>query len=134
MCRKTLAILLCAAHTTVGCASVARRPVAPVQTQDRAAMAEYVQRIAAGSRIKVERSGGEVLRGTLMTATTDSIRVQKNTRLPEGPVEVPLSDVARVSLDANGTSSIGKTIAIGVASGVGATLGVLAVLATMWSD
>jgi hypothetical protein len=137
MFRKTVAALVCAALMTTGCASasgprVEQAPAAP-NVQDRAVLAEYVQRLAAGSRVRVERTNGDSLRGTLMKATPDVIVVQKNSRVPEAPVEVPLSDVTRVTLDTT-SSSLGKHIAIGVGSGVAATFGVLLILAAIWAD
>jgi hypothetical protein len=124
---------LCAALGT-GCASasgprVAQGPPAPVM--DRAVFADYVQRIPAGSKVRVERSGGDVLRGILMKASADSIVVQRNTRVPEAPVDVPLSDVTRVTLDSG--SSTGKSIAIGIAGGAVGTLGVFAILALIFA-
>ena len=135
MFRNTVAALVCAAVTTTGCASasgprIAQAPSAPVQ--DSAVLADYVQRLPVGSRVRVERSGGEVLRGTLMKATADSIVVQKNTRVPEKPVEIALSDVTRVTLE-TGSSSTGKTIGIGMAAGAAATLGVFLVLALIFA-
>ncbi len=47
--------------------------------------------------------------------------------MPEPPVEVALEHVTRVTLDQGG-SSVGKTVAIGVGSGVAATLGFLLIL------
>lgn len=135
MFRKTVAALICVALATAGCAStsgprVAQAPQPPVQ--DRAVLADYVQRLPAGSKVRVERSGGAVLRGTLMKATADSIVVQKNTRVPEQPVDIPLSDITRVSLDAGSSSSTGKTVAIGLATGAAGTLGVFLVLAAIF--
>lgn len=137
MFRKTVAAFVCAALMTTGCASasgtrVAQAPAVP-NLQDHAVLAEYVQRLPAGSRVRVERANGESLRGTLMKATPDAIVVQKNTRVPETPVDVPLSDVTRVTLDTT-SSSLGKHIAIGVGSGVAATFGVLLILAALWGD
>ena len=96
-------------------------------------MAEYVQKIPAGSKVRVERASGGTLRGTLMKAGPDSITVQRNTRIPEAPVQIPLESITRLTLD-QPTSSVGKHIAIGVASGVGATFGVLFLLAAIWAD
>lgn len=136
MFRKTVAAFVCAALMTTGCASasgprIAQGPAPSVQ--DRAVLSDYVQHLPAGSRVRVERANGDALRGTLMKATPDAIVVQKNTRVPEAPVEVPLSDIARVTLDSN-SSSVGKHIAIGVGSGVAATFGVLLILAALWAD
>ncbi len=135
MLRQLLASVLCCALVTSGCASVsgprvAQTPSAPVQ--DNAVLADYVQRLPAGSKVRVERTDGASFRGTLMKATAEAVFVQKNTRVPEPPVELRLDQLSRVTLD-NG-SSMGKTIAIGVAVGVGATFGVLLLLAALISD
>ena len=134
MLRHTLAAVLCWALVTTGCASasgsrIAQAPQPPVQ--DTAVLADYVQRLPAGSKVRVERSSGDVLRGTLMKASPESLVVQKNTRVPEKPVDIPLSDITRVSLDA-GSSSTGKTVAIGLATGAAGTLGVFLVLAAIF--
>ncbi|HET7694973.1 MAG TPA: hypothetical protein VFK57_04640 [Vicinamibacterales bacterium] len=136
MTRRIMAIALSAALTTTGCASaagprVAADPAAP--PIDRSTMAEYAQRIPAGSRVRVEQTDGRSLRGTLMKAGPDSITVQRNTRVPEPPVQIPIERIARLTLD-QASSSVGKNIAIGVASGVGATFGVLLLLAAIWGD
>jgi hypothetical protein len=136
MTRQVTAIALCAALMTGGCASasgprMATEPQAPAV--DRAVMAEYVQRIPAGSKVRVERANASTLRGTLMKAGPDAITVQRNTRVPEPPVQVPLDTITRLTLD-QPTSSVGRNIAIGIASGVGATFGVLLLLAAIWSD
>src|SRR5258708_13999853 len=99
---------------------IAQGPEAPIQ--DRTVLAGYVQRIAVGSKVRVERASGQAVRGTLMKATADSIIVQRNTRVPEQPLDIPLSDVARVSLD--GDSSPGRSIGIRIAAGSASALGV----------
>ena len=110
MLRKMVAALVCAALATTGCASAGGQrtpqstPGAPVQ--DKAVLADYVQRLATGSRVRVERTDGSSFRGTLMKATAQSILVQKNTRVPEAPVEIPLEQLTRVTLDSG--SSLGK--------------------------
>ena len=136
MLRQILAVVVCCALVTTGCASasgtrIAQPPQASVQ--DKAVLADYVQRLAAGSKVRVEQANGASFRGTLMKATPQSILVQKNTRVPERPVEIPLDQVTRVTLD-NGHSSVGKTVAIGVGSGVAATLGFLLILFALVGD
>lgn len=138
MLRQILALALCGALAGTGCASasgprIAQAPQTPQAPQaDNSALADYVQRLAAGSKVRVERTDGTSLRGTLMKATPQAILVQKNTRVPETPVEVPLSQVSRVTL--NTGSSVGKTVAIGVGTGVASFFGILAILAAVWSD
>jgi hypothetical protein len=135
MLRQTLVVVLCCAVITTGCASAAgpRIAQAPAPVQDTSTLADYVQRLATGSKVRVERTDGSSLRGTLMKATPQSILVQKNTRVPERPVEIALDQLARVTLD-NGGSSVGKTVAIGVGSGVAATLGFLLILFALVGD
>jgi hypothetical protein len=144
MLKQMLAVVLCGALAGTGCASasgsrIAQAPQAPQAPQalqapqaDNSALADYVQRLAAGSKVRVERTDGTSFRGTLMKATPQAILVQKNTRVPETPVEVPLSQVSRVTI--NTGSSVGKTIAIGVGTGVASFFGILAILAAVWSD
>jgi hypothetical protein len=95
-------------------------------------LADYVQRLSTGSKVRVERTDGTAFRGTLMRATAQSILVQKNTRVPEAPIESPLGQLTRVTLD-NG-SSMGRTVAIGIGAGVAATFGVLLLLAALLGD
>jgi hypothetical protein len=140
MSRQLLAVVLCCALVAPGCASAsgarvahaAQTPVQDANVPDNAVLAEFVQRIPAGSKVRVERTTGGTLRGTLMKASPDTLVVQKNTRVPEPPVEVPLGQVTRVTLDTGG-SSVGKTVAISVGAGVGATFGVLLLLAAIFS-
>jgi hypothetical protein len=134
MFRQSLAVVLCGALVGTGCASASGARVARAAqptVQDNTLIAEYVQRIPAGSKVRVERTNGGTLRGTLMKSTPDAMVVQKNTRVPEPPVEVPLSEVTRVTLD-TGSSSVGKTVAISVGAGVGATFGVILLLAAIF--
>ena len=134
MLKKSLFILLCAALAAPGCASASggRIPAAPVV--EPSALSDYVQRIPAGSRVRVEDTSGNVMRGTLMKVTPQAVCIQKNTRLPEPPVELPVTTIARLTLDNNGGSSTAKAVAIGVATGVGAFFGMLAIFAAAWND
>jgi hypothetical protein len=134
MFRQTIALVLCAALAGTGCASasgprIAQDPAAPI---DRAVLADYVQRIPAGSRIRVERNTGGTLKGTLLKSGADSLTMQRNTRVPETPIDVPFGTITRVTLETG--SSTGKIAGIAVATGVGATFGVLLLLAAIFSD
>lgn len=132
--RKIVATILTLALLTTGCASASGPRVVATGPQDNHAMADYVQRLPAGSKVRVERTDGQTIRGTLMKATPDAIVVQKNTRVPEPPVEVALGSVARVTLETGGGMSTGKAIGIGIASGVGAFFAILAILAATFND
>jgi hypothetical protein len=136
MLKQTLALVLCVAIATAGCASAssgqapATAPV-PAKT-DTATMADYVQRLPAGSRVRVDRTSGHSVKGTLMRASADAITVQANTRVPEAPIEIPIGEVTRVALDRG--SSTAKAVGIGVAVGVGTFFGILAILAASFED
>jgi hypothetical protein len=137
--RQLLSILICLSliMSTTACASTGRPQVSTGPQPgvvDTAAMADYVQRLPAGSRVRVERTDGQVLRGTLMKATSEAIVVQKNTRVPEPPLDIPLSQLARVTVDNGNGMSTGKAIGIGIASGVGAFFAILAIIAATFSD
>ena len=128
--RKCIAILICSALIATGCASAGRTAVTATTLHpsvvDRTTMADYVQRLPPGSKVRVERSDGSTLRGTLMQTGGDAIVVQKSTRLPEPPVSIPIDQLARVTTDSGGGIGAGKAAAIGIASGVGAFFAVLA--------
>jgi len=131
MMRRLLAVMVSAAMVTTGCASAGGPRMSTTMVQpgvvSTAAMAEYVGKLPVGSKVRVERTDGAVLRGTLMKATADTIVVQKNTRVAESPVDVPLAQVARVTLEGGGGSSTAKAVAIGIVSGVGAFFAILAI-------
>ena len=138
MVKQLMAVVLCGTVALGGCASapgpaIKQDPQAPARPAvDRTVMADYVQRIPAGSKVRLERTDGHTLRGTLMKATAETVVVQQNTRVPEPPIEVPVASIARLTLDQG--ASAGKSIAIGVATGVGATFAFFALLAAILGD
>jgi hypothetical protein len=148
MLRQMLALVLCGAVAGTGCASasgtrIAQAPQSTPATQsaqathatqaDNSAIADYAQRLAPGTRVRVEQTDGRSFRGTLMRSTPQAMVVQKNTRVPEAPIEVPLDRVARVTIDSNSGSSVAKNVAIGVGTGVAVTFGIFAILAAIFS-
>lgn len=134
--KTVLVLFLCMSIVSAGCASASggRVPRSAPATADTTTMAEYVQKISPGSRVRVERTDGHSMKGTLMRASAQAITVQLNTRVPEAPVEIPLNSVARLSLDNGGGTSTAKAIGIGIAAGVGTFFGILAILAATWDD
>lgn len=136
MTKQLTAVMLSMALTAGGCAS-ASGPRVPVDPQppvvDRSVMVEYAQRLPAGSKVRVELTDGPAIRGTMMKAGADSIIVQRQTRVPEPPVEIPIASIVRLTLD-QASGSVGRNVAIGIVSGVGATFGVLLLLAAIWGD
>ncbi len=131
MLKQIIAVTLCASLLQ-GCASAGLRASRsqPVTTPRTGVMADYVQRLPAGSIVRVELTTGKTIKGTLMTATETSIVVQRNTRVAESPMTIALSDVARVSLETD-HSNPARSIAIGVAAGAGAAVGTILILAAL---
>jgi hypothetical protein len=136
MVKRALVIVLCIAMTSTACASASggRGAMQTRAVVDPAMMADYVQRIPAGSRVRLEQSNGDVIRGTLMKTSSQSVVVQRSTRVPEPPMEVPLSSVARLTLDTHEGTSMAKAVAIGIASGVGAFFAIIAIVAATFDD
>ena len=95
-------------------------------------IAEYAQRLPVGSRVRIERTRGDTVKGTLLSAGKDRVVVQRATRIPEPPVEVPMDTVARIELEQR--SNVTKIVLFGAAAGAAATVGFLLLLATMLSD
>jgi hypothetical protein len=138
--RRLVALLLCGSLLGSGCASVnaSRGPLPAAQTPahvgvDPALMAEYVRQLRVGSKVRVSLVNGTTVHGVLMKHDRDPIVVQRRTRIPETPMEIPLKDILAMELETGG-SSTARNVAIGTAAGVGATFGVLLLLAAIFSD
>ncbi len=131
--------LLCSALAAQGCATSAAfasgqvRPTRDVAA-DRAILAEYVQKLPPGASVRVERTAGPALRGTLLKATEQSLIVQPRTRVPEPAVEVPMSEVLSVEPYSPAGPNVAKAIGIGAAAGAGAALAVFFIIATLYAD
>jgi hypothetical protein len=130
--------MLAAAIAASGCAT-ARAQSARVSPQsassasDPALMAAYVRQLPLGSRVRVSLADGQVIRGTLMKADEDPIVVQRRTRIPETPLRIAIKDVQGLELEGKGTG-VGRVVAVGIASGVGAALGFMMIIAALLSD
>lgn len=136
MLKQLIAVVVCTSLVTSGCASAGGARIAQDPRSgavDPAILADYVKQIPAGSKVRIERTSGGTLRGTLLRSTADSLTVQRNTRVPEPPLDVPFATITRLTLDTGG-SSVGKTVAIAVGAGVGATFGILLLLAALLGD
>ncbi|PYR61617.1 MAG: hypothetical protein DMF85_01730, partial [Acidobacteria bacterium] len=90
-----MALLLCASLVESGCAAGgglrAATFMAPARFAERAdrgqtdprVLAEYVQKLPVGSVVKVELRSSRSVKGTLIKATSESVIVQRNTRIAE---------------------------------------------------
>jgi hypothetical protein len=101
---------------------------------DRAVLAEFVQKLPAGTAVRIDRAGAPAVRGTLMKATDESIYLQPKTRLPEPLVEIPFGEVLSVTPETRGGGHIGRAIGAGAAAGAGAALAVFLVIVAAFGD
>ncbi len=140
MLRQTIAVTLSAALLS-GCATaggarmtMSQQPqsTTPRSAEDQAVLAEYVQKLQPGTRVRVDRANGKAVKGTLMKASAASVVIQPRTRVPEPPIEVPLTDVVAVTPES--TNGVAKTIGIGAAAGAAAALGTILILIAVFSD
>ncbi len=139
--RTCLSLVLAVTLAAPGCATTraSRIPAtvtsAPPQqsTVDPKVMADYVRQLKVGSRVRLARTNGDEIRGILMKNDADPIVVQRRARIPEAPIEVPLREVLAVELETK-TGNPARTAAIAAVAAVSATLGVLLILAAIYSD
>lgn len=140
MLRQTIALTLCAAVVS-GCATaggarmtVSQQPQGTTvrSAADQAILAEYVQKLQPGTKVRVDRASGKPVRGILMKASDVFVVVQPRTRVPEPPMEIPLADVVAVTPE--GTNGVAKAIGIGAAAGAAAALGTILILIAVFSD
>jgi hypothetical protein len=94
---------------------------------------EYTSKLPIGSTVHVRTTDGKRITGVLAIVNDTGITVQSKTRVPEPPRHVPFDQLEQVELKTGG-SSLGKAVGIGVGVGVGSFLGMLAILAALWSD
>lgn len=130
--------MMCTMLAAPGCATTrATRVQAPghsTAAADQSLLSEYVQKLTPGSAVRVDRTAGGSVRGTLIKATDRSVVVQPRTRLPEPPVEVALSDVLSVTPESPRGPNIAKAIAAGAAAGAGAALAVFLIIVAAYAD
>jgi hypothetical protein len=129
--RRTLAVMLVVALMVPGCAAARATTSSPPVVSPTAdpVIGTFVRSLPAGSKVRVEVAHGRTLRGTLLQATDAALTVQRNTRIPEPPVTVPMRDVQRVTIDAPASSSRG--MALGAAVGAGTAVGLLWLIAAI---
>lgn len=96
--RKYLSLLLVATLALPACAvSRGSQAAVPVPsrgtTADLTVMAGYIRQLRVGSRVRLNRTNGDEIRGTLMKNDGDPVFIQRRARIPEAPIEVPLRDI-----------------------------------------
>jgi hypothetical protein len=93
---------------------------AAAQANEAAAWRQVAEAIPLGSKVTVQSTDGDRLKGTLMRVDGTSLMLKRNTRMPEPAVTVPFTDVARLERDQpGGGANIAKAIGVGLAAGAG---------------
>lgn len=92
----------------------------------------FTQRLEAGSRITVRLANGQRLHATLIEARDDELVLQPRTRRPVPVQSVRYDAILSVERDDRSGMGAAKAAAIGVASGAGAFLAILLILAAAW--
>ena len=143
--RRLLALLLCALLSAPACAMNNRGPrvqTAPAAAQtpsalpvaDRAVLAEFAKQLPLGTRVKAQIAGNRAIRGTLVKVTDTYIVLQPRTRIAEPLEEVPFDRLLALEQDVPSAGNAGRTAAIAASAAAAATLGVLLILAAVFSD
>jgi hypothetical protein len=131
MLATTVALSGCA---TAGATDARIHTAGGRQSVDPKVMADYIRQLPVGSRVRLSRREGDDIRGTLMKNDGDPLVIQRRTRVPEAPIEVPLRDILAVEPETPGNGNPARAIAIGAGAAAAATLTIFLVLAVIFSD
>jgi hypothetical protein len=136
--RQCLSLLLVTTLALPACAvsrgAQAAMPAASRgNTADLTVMADYIRQLKVGSRVRLNRTNGDEIRGTLMKNDGDPVVIQRRARIPEAPIEIPLRDIVAVELDVS-KNNVGRAIAIGAGAAGATVLGIFLIFAAIYSD
>jgi hypothetical protein len=87
----------------------------------------FAGRVDVGTEVNVRLNDGRRLRATLIGVGDDAVLLQPKTRIPVPVQAVPYDAIVAMEPRKAGHSG-GKAVAIGVATGVGAFFGIMALL------
>jgi hypothetical protein len=139
--KQFLALLLCIGIAAPGCAAGQARLRTRAQAleatstlSDQTFIAEFARQLRVGTRVRATLTGNRSVRGTLLKTTDKTIVIQPKGRIAEPVMEVPLDQLLALEEDVPRNGGTGRALAIGAAAGAGAALGVLLILAAIFSD
>jgi hypothetical protein len=92
-----------------------------LHAQDAATWRKVADAMPLGTKVKVQRTDGSRVNGTLIRTDEGGLAIKKNTRLAEAPVTVSYDAIANLERD-NGGMHWGKAIGFGAAAGAAAIL------------
>lgn len=93
----------------------------------------FAEKVEVGTELTVRMNDGRRFRATFVGTQDTAMLVQPRTRIPVPIQAVPYDEVTRIERTRPGVTA-GKAIAIGVATGVGAFFGILALMLGVVSD
>jgi hypothetical protein len=115
-------------------ASLAEQAAAANQAATADILRSYVSKLPIGSIVKVKLKEGKGVKGTLMVIEPDAIVVKPKTRIARPERRLPLSEIEFVELqERNGASTV-KAVAVGLATGAGAFLGLMLLAVAIIDD
>lgn len=89
----------------------------------------FAQNLDVGHTVTVRLRNGQRFKATLLQVSDEAMTLQPKTRVPVPPQRVPFAEVEAMDVQkGNGGIGAAKALAIGIASGVGTFLGMLAIL------
>jgi hypothetical protein len=87
----------------------------------------FAERVDVGTELNVRLNDGNGFRGTIVAVRSDAMLMQPKTRVPVPIQTIPYETIVRLERTKAG-SGTAKAVAVGVATGVGAFFGMLALL------
>jgi hypothetical protein len=93
----------------------------------------FAQRVNVGTELNVQLNDGRHVRATLVGVQDDAILLLPKTRIPVPVQAVPYDAIVRMEPRKAGHGAA-RTVAIGVATGVGAFFGIMALLFAALGD
>jgi hypothetical protein len=94
----------------------------------------YVEKLPIGAIVKVKMKEGKGVKGTLMLIEPDAIVVKPKTRIARPERRLPYTEIEFVELQERNGSNVAKSVAIGMATGAGAFLGLILITVAIIDD
>jgi hypothetical protein len=113
------------------CAANAQTPASGVRGQDY--WMKYASRLPIGATVRVRTTDGDRMTAVLAIVDDSGITLEPKTRVPEPPRHIPYDRLSQLELRQNG-SSVGKAVAIGVATGAATFFGIMLMMLAAYAD
>jgi hypothetical protein len=135
--KRIISCLIATVLTVSSTSILAQSPVSATDSSGRIATSNqywmtYAERLPIGSTVRVRTTDGKRLTAVLAIVDRSGITLAPKTRIPEAPRHIPYEKLDQLELKEQ-NRSLGKSIAIGSAVGVGAFFGIVAILAAAYN-